>query len=65
MNKLNLKEINVEISKYFTSVKEMEASIKKTIKEGIERLEETYKKVEELKKTRDDLIKKLEEKNAH
>ena len=65
MNKLNLKEINVEISKYFTSVKEMEVSIKKTIKEGIERLEETHKKIAELEKTRDELKNKLEAKNVN
>ena len=65
MNKLNLKEINVEISKYFTSVKEMEASIKKTIKESMERLEETYKKIAELTKIRDELKKEVESKNAH
>ena len=65
MNKFNLKEINVEISKYFTSVKEMEASIKKTIKESMERLEETYKKIAELTKIRDELKKEVESKNAH
>ena len=64
MNKLNLKEIGIEVSKYFSSVKQKEISIKKTIKEGIERLEETYKKIAELEKTRDELIKKVEAKNA-
>ena len=64
MDKLNLKEIGVEISKYFSSVKQKETSIKKTIKEGMERLEETYKKIAELEKTRDNLIKELEAKNA-
>ena len=64
MNKLNLKEINTEISKYFSSVKQKETSIKKYIKESIERLEETYKKIAELEKTRDELKNKLETKNV-
>ena len=65
MNKLNLKEINTEISKYFSSVKQKEISIKKTIKESMERLEETYKKIAELTKIRDELKKEMEAKNAH
>ena len=65
MNKLNLKEIGVEISKYFSSVKEVQISLETSVKTGTERLEETYKKIAELEKTRDELIKKIEVKNAN